>query len=129
MPQRPAPSRTSSSPVSFVPPPSSSWSPRTPLPLPHLDSLSLSLPHSNADVGQFTILDPATVTEADLGANFFLDPTSLGKPRAQEVVRFLLELNSDVKGHSLVQVRLSPGPCLLLSHSNLVRTANSPMLC
>ncbi|TNY23845.1 NEDD8-activating enzyme E1 regulatory subunit [Rhodotorula diobovata] len=55
------------------------------------------------NVGQFTILDPATVTEADLGANFFLDPTSLGKPRAQEVVRFLLELNSDVKGHSLVQ--------------------------
>ncbi|BGP43074.1 hypothetical protein JCM10449v2_007089 [Rhodotorula kratochvilovae] len=55
------------------------------------------------NVGQFTVLDPATVTEADLGANFFLEPSSLGKPRAEEVVRFLLELNSDVQGHALVQ--------------------------
>ncbi|GAA5825049.1 hypothetical protein JCM3770_004513 [Rhodotorula araucariae] len=55
------------------------------------------------NVGHFTVLDPATVTEADIGANFFLDPSSLGKPRAKEVVRFLLELNSDVQGHALVQ--------------------------
>ncbi|KPV72506.1 uncharacterized protein RHOBADRAFT_55611 [Rhodotorula graminis WP1] len=55
------------------------------------------------NVGQFTIIDPETVTEADIGANFFLDPSSLGQPRAEQVVRFLLELNGDVKGHALVQ--------------------------
>mgnify|MGYP002477654696 CR=1 FL=1 len=76
-------------------------------PPPHLVLLGHSprtLPRL-ADVGQFTILDPATVTEADIGCNFFLDPSSLGKPRAEQVVRFLLELNGDVKGHALVQVR------------------------
>ncbi|GJN93178.1 hypothetical protein Rhopal_006225-T1 [Rhodotorula paludigena] len=55
------------------------------------------------NVGHFTVLDPALVDESDIGANFFLDPSSLGKPRASEVVKFLLELNSDVQGHALVQ--------------------------
>src|SRR5580698_5718445 len=35
-------------------------------------------------IGGFTIADPTTVTEADLGANFFLEAQSLGKPRAKE---------------------------------------------
>jgi amyloid beta precursor protein binding protein 1 len=44
------------------------------------------------------------VTGADLGNNFFLESDSLGKPRAEEVVKYLAELNSDVKGHALVKV-------------------------
>ncbi|GAA5847895.1 hypothetical protein JCM5353_000031 [Sporobolomyces roseus] len=53
-------------------------------------------------IGQFTILDPELVKEEDLGVNFFLDPSSLGKSRAQESVKFLCELNVDVKGNALV---------------------------
>jgi len=84
-----------------------------------------------ADVGQFTILDPATVTEADIGCNFFLDPSSLGKPRAEQVVRFLLELNGDVKGHALVQVRslalfLFIPWGRLLTHSLTARSPSRP---
>jgi NEDD8-activating enzyme E1 regulatory subunit len=49
-------------------------------------------------VGGFTIVDPAVVTEADLGVNFFLEESSLGKSRAQETCTFLTELNPDVDG-------------------------------
>ncbi|KAJ6129181.1 hypothetical protein N7512_001961 [Penicillium capsulatum] len=50
-------------------------------------------------IGSFTIVDPATVTEADLGVNFFLDQDSLGKSRAEETCRLLRELNPDVQGY------------------------------
>ncbi|KAJ6133876.1 hypothetical protein N7523_000198 [Penicillium sp. IBT 18751x] len=49
-------------------------------------------------IGGFTIVDPATVTEADLGVNFFLEEDSLGKSRAEETCRLLRELNPDVQG-------------------------------
>lgn len=52
-------------------------------------------------IGQFTIADSATVSEADLGVNFFLEADSLNKPRAEEATRLLLELNPDVSGHSI----------------------------
>lgn len=52
-------------------------------------------------IGNFTIADSATVSEADLGINFFLEQSSLGKSRAEEAVKFLQELNPDVQGHSI----------------------------
>ncbi|OJD20155.1 hypothetical protein ACJ73_08512 [Blastomyces percursus] len=52
-------------------------------------------------IGGFTIVDPAIVAESDLGVNFFLDEGSLGKSRAKETCKFLLELNPDVAGDSL----------------------------
>jgi amyloid beta precursor protein binding protein 1 len=51
-------------------------------------------------VGQFTVADSATVTDADLGVNFFLEPDSLGRSRAEETKRLLQELNPDVTGHA-----------------------------
>ncbi|KAJ5102285.1 hypothetical protein NUU61_004507 [Penicillium alfredii] len=51
-------------------------------------------------IGGFTIVDPAMVTEADLGVNFFLEEESLGKSRAAETCRLLRELNPDVQGYS-----------------------------
>lgn len=56
-------------------------------------------------IGQFSILDSAVVSEADLGVNFFLDDTSLGKFRAEETVNLLQELNPDVKGTAITEVR------------------------
>ena len=56
-------------------------------------------------VGEFTILDSALVSEADLGVNFFLDDDSLGKFRADETVKMLMELNPDVRGHAVTEVR------------------------
>ncbi|KAJ0385936.1 hypothetical protein COL922a_005403 [Colletotrichum nupharicola] len=49
-------------------------------------------------IGKFTIADDTTVTEADLGVNFFLDESSLGKSRAQCCTELLLELNPEVEG-------------------------------
>ncbi|KAL4882619.1 hypothetical protein BJY04DRAFT_186530 [Aspergillus karnatakaensis] len=49
-------------------------------------------------IGGFTIVDPAVVTEPDLGVNFFLESESLGKSRAEESCRLLRELNPDVEG-------------------------------
>ena len=58
-------------------------------------------------IGQFTILDPERVTEADLGVNFFLTEEGLDKPRAESTCRLLNELNPDVKGHAISEVRQS----------------------
>ncbi|KAK4494072.1 hypothetical protein PRZ48_014335 [Zasmidium cellare] len=54
-------------------------------------------------IGQFSILDSAVVSEADLGVNFFLDDDSLGKFRAEETVKLLQELNPDVKGTAITE--------------------------
>ena len=54
-------------------------------------------------IGQFSILDPAIVSEADLGVNFFLEDASLGKIRATETVRLLEELNPGVNGHAITE--------------------------
>jgi amyloid beta precursor protein binding protein 1 len=50
-------------------------------------------------IGSFTIHDSAVVTEQDLGINFFLDDSCLGKSRAQMTCEYLNELNPDVRGH------------------------------
>jgi len=49
-------------------------------------------------IGRFTIFDPAVVEEADLGVNFFLDDSHLGRPRAQCCTELLQELNPEVHG-------------------------------
>lgn len=50
-------------------------------------------------IGHFTILDSEDVTPQDAGNNFFLEGnSSIGKNRAEEAVRLLLELNDGVDG-------------------------------
>lgn len=63
----------------------------------HADTLRLY-----AGVGHFTLLDPKITDAADVGVNFFLEQDSIGLPRAEQVVKFLVELNSDVNGTALV---------------------------
>jgi len=45
------------------------------------------------------------VTEADLGVNFFLEDEDLGHFRAESCARLLQELNPDVQGHAIKEVR------------------------
>lgn len=59
-------------------------------------------------IGNFTIQDSSIVSEADLGVNFFLEESSLGKPRAEQACKYLLELNPDVTGHFITEVRPKP---------------------
>ncbi|RSL55554.1 hypothetical protein CEP54_009299 [Fusarium duplospermum] len=49
-------------------------------------------------IGRFTIADPAAVSHEDLGVNFFVDDSWLGKSRAEASTNFLLELNPEVQG-------------------------------
>ncbi len=63
-------------------------------------------------IGQFSILDSSIVSQADLGVNFFLDDDSLGKFRAEETVRLLMELNPDAKGHAIKEVYVHAIRCL-----------------
>lgn len=58
-------------------------------------------------VGSFTIVDETNVSELDLGVNFFLEESSLGRWRAEETCKFLQELNPEVKINALKEVRLS----------------------
>lgn len=55
-------------------------------------------------IGSFTIVDGASVQEADLGSHFFLPPDSLGKSRGEAMVPLLLELNEEVRGTFLHKV-------------------------
>lgn len=57
-------------------------------------------------IGTFTIQDSATVTEADLGVNFFLDESDVGGYRAKQTCAKIMELNPDVSGLSVTDVRL-----------------------
>ena len=56
-------------------------------------------------VGSFTIVDETNVSEFDLGVNFFLEESSLGRWRAEETRKFLQELNPEVKINALKGVR------------------------
>lgn len=49
-------------------------------------------------IGRFTIADEAVVDEPDLGVNFFLDESCLGKQRSQCCTELLQELNPEVQG-------------------------------
>ncbi|PHH60822.1 hypothetical protein CDD81_1119 [Ophiocordyceps australis] len=49
-------------------------------------------------IGSFTIADDAYVDQADLGVNFFVGSSWLGKSRAECCCRMLLELNPEVQG-------------------------------
>ncbi|GAA5874111.1 hypothetical protein JCM1840_000354 [Sporobolomyces johnsonii] len=74
-------------------------------------------------IGKFTLLDPSPVQPDDIGNNFFLDPDSLGKSRAEEAVKFLCELNTDVTGVPLVQSLadlLSSSPTSIGSYSLII---------
>lgn len=55
-------------------------------------------------IGEFTIADPAKVTDADLGVNFFLRDDSESLWRCQEMRECLEELNPDVKGGAMTEV-------------------------
>ncbi|KAJ8120293.1 hypothetical protein ONZ43_g2961 [Nemania bipapillata] len=49
-------------------------------------------------IGKFVIADDTVVKKADLGVNFFLDESCLGRPRSECCTRLLLELNPEVQG-------------------------------
>ncbi|KAF2148997.1 hypothetical protein K461DRAFT_315933 [Myriangium duriaei CBS 260.36] len=74
-------------------------------------------------IGKFTIQDSAIVSEADLGINFFLDDSSLGKPRAEQTCKYLLELNPDVSGHYITEPAtswISSSPAVLQPYTLIV---------
>jgi len=54
-------------------------------------------------IGRFTIIDQNIVTTQDLGSNFFLDPASIGKSKAQSGYELLQELNPDTEGKFIAQ--------------------------
>lgn len=53
-------------------------------------------------VGEFTIVDGATVNHVDVLTNFFFRDGDVGRPRAVAACELLCELNCDVKGWSRV---------------------------
>lgn len=67
-------------------------------------------------IGDFTIQDPAVVTEADLGVNFFLEDQHLRGFRAEHTCNLLKELNPDVNGHFVTEVRALLASSLTLAN-------------
>lgn len=75
-------------------------------------------------IGGFTIVDPAVVTEPDLGVNFFLEEESLGKFRAEETCRLLRELNPDVEGSFRSKVSMITPRAFYLTQRQRLYTNN-----
>ncbi|KAK3817789.1 MAG: hypothetical protein J3Q66DRAFT_190479 [Benniella sp.] len=76
-------------------------------------------------IGQFTVVDQGTVTQNDIGSNFFLDFESLGKSRAERACELLGELNEDVKGHWIANDIISilkENPGFLAQFSTVIAT-------
>ncbi|KAG8730703.1 hypothetical protein FRC12_020120, partial [Ceratobasidium sp. 428] len=74
-------------------------------------------------VGHFTIMDHRKVSPEDVGNNFFLETGSIGKPRAEEAVRLLLELNDSVEGvanTSNIEDVLVNDPAYILSFTLII---------
>ncbi|GJJ12983.1 hypothetical protein Clacol_007230 [Clathrus columnatus] len=75
-------------------------------------------------IGHFTILDPQVASHEDIGNNFFLEGLdSLGKPRAEEAVRLLCELNDSVEGKanlSSLEEVLEKDPTYLTSFTLII---------
>lgn len=55
------------------------------------------------DIGHFTIIDDALVHPSDVGVNFFVQSSDIGKPRAQVVAENLHEMNPDVQAQYIIQ--------------------------
>lgn len=49
-------------------------------------------------IGRFTVVDAARVEAADLGNNFFLEETDVGRSRAEATCKWLQEMNPDAQG-------------------------------
>jgi NEDD8-activating enzyme E1 regulatory subunit len=79
-------------------------------------------------IGNFTIADEATVKDEDLGVNFFLEPESLRRSRAEETRRLLQELNPDVTGHAILRplTEWLPEPNSLKPYNLLIVCAPLP---
>ncbi|KAG9125280.1 hypothetical protein FRC07_008253 [Ceratobasidium sp. 392] len=68
-------------------------------------------------------MDHRKVSPEDVGNNFFLEVGSIGKPRAEEAVRLLLELNDSVEGvanTSNIEDVLANDPAYILSFTLVI---------
>lgn len=69
-----------------------------------------------------TIVDDATLTEEDIGRNFFVGPEFLGKPRAEAVAYYMKELNPDIKIKTILK------NCEDLSFMNEIQVNTDPFV-
>ena len=68
------------------------------------------------NVGEFTVVDDANVTAQDCGNNFFVTQDDIGKSRSETVTKWLLEMNPDVKGHSVKKIKNDNYYLIMLPH-------------
>lgn len=79
-------------------------------------------------VGAVTIVDDNSVSDEDVGSNFFLECSSRGLNRGSEALRLVLELNPAVQGHSVQEPPdqiLQENPDFFRSFSVVIATAIS----
>jgi len=83
-------------------------------------------------IGQFTLIDDKAVTPEDAGNNFFLNGHhSIGKPRAEEAVACLRELNDGVEGisdTSNFEQRFNSDPSFLTAYTIVIAHNLHPTL-
>ncbi|KAL8589935.1 hypothetical protein ACOMHN_024022 [Nucella lapillus] len=76
-------------------------------------------------IGAFTIVDGNKVQGEDVGNNFFLEASSIGKSRAQVATELLSELNDDVTGNFVeenIETLLESNPDFFTAFSIVIAT-------
>lgn len=79
-----------------------------------------------AGIGSLTILDDALVTEADLGAQFFLSEESVGQNRGKAALAAIQQLNPRVAIHVDAQGVKSKGPSYFSAFDVVIATDLDP---
>lgn len=87
------------------------------LPLPSLPAPA----KPSLGIGSFTIVDASIVQDPDLGVNFFLDDSCLGRSRAECCTKLLLELNPEVSGNWYPKNDVCHIPCTTSSSDSYNR--------
>ncbi len=77
-----------------------------------------------AGIGSLTLVDNNIVTEDDLGAQFFISPTDIGKPRAEAAAPEIRKLNPRVTVHVSPQTldTLSSDPTIFSPYDIVIAT-------
>ena len=76
-------------------------------------------------IGEFLIVDDHITCERDLGQNFFVDASAIGKPLCEVISQHMVEMNPDVQGSGLNKSIKD----VIDSHSEIVLSSQLVIAC
>jgi amyloid beta precursor protein binding protein 1 len=75
---------------------------------PPLHAHASLAPSNVPGIGSFTIIDDKIADGEDVGVSFFLEESSIGRPRGEQACALISEMNPDVRGTFINEVPPTP---------------------